>query len=342
VKLYSLVGRRLLQLIPLAFLATSATFLLASLIPGDFFTSLEASLTVRPETVAQLRQQYGMNEPAHVQYGRWLQRCLHLDLGYSFIYSKPVTSVVARALANTLWIGLPVLVLALIGGVTLGGLHAVYQRRPLGYLLDFLSTVALSLPSMILGLAALLLAARTQWFPLGSMESSILTSPSTIQWLADRLHHLLLPILCLTIPVSASIERIQYAATQTMLNEPHIRAARARGLTSRRVFFRYLVRPSLNPVLSTLGPMIGAILSGSLVLEWIFSWPGLGKVTYDALLQRDVFLLLGCVAGGSLVLVLGNLSADILLFVLDPRTRESLGSTASGSDRLMTGEEVVS
>jgi peptide/nickel transport system permease protein len=329
VRLYSLVARRLLHLIPLAFLATSATFLLASLIPGDFFSSLEASLSVRPETVAQLRQQYGMNEPVFVQYGRWLQHLLRLDLGYSLYYAKPVTTVVASALANTLWIGLPALVLALIGGVTLGALHALHHGRPLGYLLDFLSTIALSLPSMILGFAALLLAAGTQWFPLGSMESSNLTAPSTIQWLADRFHHLLLPILCLTLPVSASIERIQYAATQTVLNEPHVRAARARGLPPRRVFFRYLVRPSLNPVLSTLGPAIGAILSGSLVLEWIFSWPGLGKVTRDALLQRDIFLLLGCVAGGSLVLVLGNLSADILLFALDPRTREPLGEKIS-------------
>ena len=341
-KLYSLVGRRLLQLIPLAFLATSATFLLASLIPGDFFTSLEASLTVRPETVAQLREQYGLNEPAYVQYGRWLQRSLRLDLGYSFIYAKPVTPVVARALGNTLWIGLPALVLALILGITLGGLHAVYERRPMGYALDFLSTVALSLPSMILGLGALLLAAGTQWFPLGSMESSNLATPSPLHWLADRLHHLLLPILCLPVPVSASIERIQYSATQSMLHEPHVRAARARGLTARRVFFRYLVRPSLNPVLSTLGPMIGAVLSGSLVLEWIFSWPGLGKITYDALLQRDVFLLLGCVAGASLVLVLGNLTADILLFVLDPRTRETVSTSASDGQRVMPGEQILS
>lgn len=121
----------------------------------------------------------------------------------------------------------------------------------------------------------------------------------------------------------ASVERIQYTATRGTLQELYIRSAQSRGLAPSRIFFQHLVRPSLNPILSTLGPMFAAMLSGSLVLEWIFSWPGLGKVTYDALFNRDIFLLIGCVASGSLLLVLGNLTADILLYGLDPRTRDS-------------------
>jgi peptide/nickel transport system permease protein len=142
-------------------------------------------------------------------------------------------------------------------------------------------------------------------------------------WLsvADRLHHLFLPVACLTIPVLASVERIQYAAASGHHNEPYLRFARSRGLGSFRFFFQYILRPGLNPVLSISGPMLGGILSGSLVLEVIFAWPGLGQATYDALFNNDLFLLAGCIVGSSLLLVIGNLLADLALVILDPRTR---------------------
>jgi ABC-type dipeptide/oligopeptide/nickel transport system permease component len=149
-------------------------------------------------------------------------------------------------------------------------------------------------------------------------------APGALHWIADRMHHLCLPVFCLTAPVLAYIERIQHASMQSGDNQLYLRCAHARGLSSIRIFLQYMLRPGLNPVLSITGPMLGGILSGSLVLEVIFAWPGLGQITYDALFNRDLFLLAGCVLGSSFLLVLGNLMADMAMLALDPRTRSSL------------------
>ncbi len=272
-------------------------------------------------TVEQLRHKYGLDRPFYIQYLRWLGNVVRLDLGYSLFYQRPVSSIVADALANTLWMGIPALVLGFGAGILLGAAHALFERRLLGRLLDLISTIALSLPSLLLGLAALLFAAYTHWFPLGSMNSLGAHGAGIWRWMCDRLYHLLLPVACLTIPVMAYAERIQRAAAQGAGQELYVRGARARGLSTRRIFFHYVVRPGLNPVLSVAGPMLGGILSGSLVLEVIFAWPGLGQITYDALFNSDLFLLAGCVMGSSLLLVVGNLLADFALIALDPRTR---------------------
>lgn len=322
------LASRFLQLALLVYLVTSASFFLTSLLPGDFFTILEANPDISRETIEQLRSQYGLTDPLWVRYGRWLRNSLQLNFGVSLYYGKPVVQVVSEALINTLWIGLPALALGLAAGVALGTLHAVQKDRLLGYLFDTISAVLLSLPPLILGIAALILASRSRWFPLGGMNSVDLTGGSGLLWVLDRLHHLALPTLCLALPVLATAERIQFAAALHALHEPFVRSAKARGLPASKIFLRYLVRPSLNPILSTLGPMLAGVLSGSLVLELIFSWPGLGKVTYDGLFNRDVFLVLGCVALAGTMLVLGNLVADMLLYLMEPRTRrQAAGET---------------
>ena len=322
----TLLARRTLQLVGVAFLAVSVTFLLASLIPGDFFTPLEADPSISRETIEKLRQEYGLRGPVISQYFQWVQRTLHLDLGYSLFYGRPVAEVIGNALVSTLWLGTPALLLGLIAGIFFGTLHALHHKRALGYLLDVVSSLLLSLPSLVLGLLAILLAAHTQWFPVGG-AGSVDYQPSMTDQFLDRLHHLALPVLCLAVPVFAWVERVQYSAVRSLAGEPCLRAAYSRGLARSRVFVHYLVRPSLNPILSNLGSLFAGMLSISLVLEHIFLWPGLGRVTYDALINRDIFLLLGSVVSGSSLLVAGNLAADFLLYALDPRTRESTGPT---------------
>jgi peptide/nickel transport system permease protein len=281
--------------------------------------------TISAETIQQMRHSYGLDLPVHQQYLRWLKNLARMDLGYSLFFRTSVRAVVLEALARTLWIGIPALILGIGAGILLGSLHALYGNRAAGQTLDFIFSVALSLPAIVLGLAALMLAAQTHWFPLGGMNSSSLQEPDFWRWLADRVHHLVLPVSCLVIPITATVERIQFAATRDSLQELFIRAARARGLGRSRIFVQYLLRPTLNPILSTSGPMIGGVLSGSLVLEIIFSWPGLGQITYDALFNRDLFLLVGCVVGSGFLLACGNLAADFMLFALDPRTRQAQG-----------------
>jgi peptide/nickel transport system permease protein len=317
--------KRAVQLILLALLVAFVTFSLSSIIPGDFFSTHILDSSIRMETVDQLRHKYGLDQPAYIQYCHWLKDLLRLDLGYSLFYQRPVLSVVVDALGKTLWMGIPALFLGFGMGIAFGTLHGIYAQRMPGRIMDFLSAIALSLPSLLLGLAALLFAAYTNWFPLGSMNS--LLAPDAGFWASavDRIHHLVLPVACLTIPILAYVERIQYSATLKSQDEAYVRFARSRGLSSARIFFQYVLRPGLNPVLSISGPMLGGILSGSLVLEVIFAWPGLGQITYDALFNSDLFLLAGCIIGSSLLLVVGNLLTDFALMALDPRTRSQSG-----------------
>ncbi len=314
------IARRLGQFALLLVLVTAATCLLSAMIPGDFFAVQELDPAIGRETIAQLRMKHGLDQPVWIQYVRWLSNLMRLDLGYSLHYQLPVRTVLLSAAGGTLWLALPALLAGILGGVLIGTLHATWKGRPEGLALDLLSTVLLSLPSLVLGLTALLLAARTQWFPLGGMSSMTPASPGWAGWLLDRLHHLVLPVTCLSIPVLSAIERLQHTSARQTLDEPHVRSARARGLPESRIFLQHVLRPSLNAVISTSGPLLGAVLSGSLVLEIIFSWPGLGRMTYDALFNRDLFLLLGAVLASSILLMAGNLAADLLLTRLDPRT----------------------
>ncbi len=325
-RILAAISKRVFQLAALSLLVTSATFFLSSLLPGDFFSSEDLDPTIRRQTGDLMRHRYGMDEPILVQYGRWLDRVAHLDLGESRFYQQPVRRIVFDALLKTLWIGLPALFIGVLSGILLGTTHALSFRRPLGVLLDLFSSVALALPTIVLGLGALLIAAFTHWFPLGGMNSPSLPDASFVTWGADRMRHLLLPVLCLTVPILVYVERIQCAAAEGLIREPFVRAAQARGLARSRIFTHYLLRPSLNPVLSTSGPLFASILSGSLVLEMIFAWPGLGQVTLNALLSRDSALVVGCVVASTILLVASNLAADVLLLLLDPRTRSQEGA----------------
>ena len=320
-KILNAILKRFFQLAVLSLFITSATFFLSSLIPGDFFSAQGLDATARPQTLEQVRRLHSLDQPILVRYGRWLSRCAHLDFGDSIFYGRPVSNVVLDALGKTLWMGIPALVLGIMGGIFLGAIHATCRENVMGRVFDNLSAVALALPTLVLGIGALLLAAHTNWFPLGSMNSSDLQNPRFLAWLADRIHHIILPVSCLTVPILAYVERIQCAATRDILSTPYVRAAHARGLSRPRIFFRHLLKPALNPFLSTSGPLLGSILSGSLVLEVIFSWPGLGQVTYNALFSIDLTLVVGSVVGSTILLAAGNLAADILLLALDPRTR---------------------
>jgi peptide/nickel transport system permease protein len=313
--------QRVSQVFLLSFLVTFATFLLSSMIPGDFFTLHQSDPTIQAETIEILRQRHGLDQPFYLQYVRWMRGFLRLDLGYSLYLRTSVRTVIWDAAANTLWIGLPALLVGLVGGIFVGTIHGIHRNRVLGTVLDVAGTVALSLPSLVLGLGAIFFAVRTHWFPLGSISSPGLQSPGFWGWLLDRMHHLFLPALCLSVPILAAVERIQSAATADCLESHYIRSARARGLPSGRIFLQYLQRPALHPVLSTAGPIIGSVLSGSLVLEVIFAWPGLGQITYDALFNRDLYLVVGWVVSTGALLLLGNLAADLALFASDPRIR---------------------
>lgn len=324
----SLVARKILHFALLALLLSFATFLLSSFIPGDFYSARQLEPSVSQATIEKLRQEEGIGEPLHRQYQRWLGRAASLDFGHSLYYQGPVADVVIRAFINTLWLGIPAVALGMAVGIGVGSLRALYAERPLGHALGALSTAALSLPTLLTSLAALLIAARTRWLPLGGMNSASLTGTAPESWLADRLIHLILPVVCLTIPLCAYVEHIQFSAAAGTLHLHTVRSARARGLSAPRWFLNHLVRPSLHAVVAISGPILGATLGGSLVVEIVFSWPGLGQVTYHALFNRDLHLLVGCVTATGLLLVSGSVVADLIALLIDARLRSSEGTAA--------------
>ena len=181
-----------------------------------------------------------------------------------------------------------------------------------------MSVLALSLPPLLTSLLAVVIAARTGWFPVGGVAATDQQSAS------EFLRHLALPAVALALPVAALLERLQHQATRDTLSQPFITAALARGLPRERVLWRHVLVPSLKPVLAVYGTVLGTLLSGSLAVEIVMSWPGLGRLMYEALLARDTYLVAGCAAAASLFLAAGNLLSDVAVVVSDPRLRDTV------------------
>jgi peptide/nickel transport system permease protein len=210
----------------------------------------------------------------------------------------------ASALLVATALGIP---LGILTGSRRGGLLIALARG--------LSVLLLSVPPLVTSLALLLLALRTGWFPVGGL-------PPGDAGIGELLRHLAMPVLALALPVAASLERLQSRAIADALSEPCVLAALGRGVPKRRVIWRHALRLSLGPVLGIYGIMIGSLLSGSFVVEYVMSWPGLGALMLDALRSRDAYLVAGCAASGSIVLAAGTLLSDVALAAVDPRVQE--------------------
>jgi peptide/nickel transport system permease protein len=179
------------------------------------------------------------------------------------------------------------------------------------------------MPPLLTSLFLVFVAGRTGWFPAGGMSSSAVDGLSWSGWAADVIAHLPLPVLALSLPIAATFERLQAQALGEMVHQPFVLAAAARGVPDRQVILRHAWRASLRPICAVYGVVVGTLLSGSFVVEYVTAWPGLGRLMYEALRARDIYLVAGCAAMGSFLLALGMLAGDLLLAAVDPRTREA-------------------
>jgi peptide/nickel transport system permease protein len=243
---------------------------------------------------------------------------MHFDFGRSLLYSRPVSAMVSERALNTAVLATTALLLATLIGIPLG----IYSGTSAGIgrsIVRFISVLGLSVPPLIGSLALVFLAARTGWFPVGGMTSAGGLDLSWGEWAADLARHLPLPALALAIPLAAALERLQSEAIESAAREPFVAASRARGVNRVGVILHHAWPVSLRPVLGFYGVMIGTLFSGSFVVEVVTSWPGLGRLMFDALKARDLFLVAGCAATGALFLAVGALLADLLLAYTDPR-----------------------
>jgi len=315
------VLRRLLQLVPLLLAIATLTFLLLKLAGGY---TLPEDPRVTPEMIEATRLRFGLDRPWFVQFGLYLRNLvLHFDLGTSFSREQPVLVVLRAGLLNTLLLAVAGACVTWGLAIPLGVWAAARQNRFADRALSVVAFVGLSVPELLSGLLLLMLAARTGWFPVGGMRSLDWETLSAAGKVLDLLHHLLLPALVVGLVPLASRMRQMRASLLDVLRLDYITTARAKGLDERTVVFKHALRNAINPLITLFGYTLGSLLSGALVAEIIFSWPGLGRITYEALLARDQYLVVGSVLMASVTLVLGNLVADLLLAASDPRIRHA-------------------
>jgi len=296
----------------LILIVASAALLLARASPGDHLTSFEGD----PKAIAAERHRLGLDDPVIRQYGRWISRVFRFDLGESVRYpGRAVSALIAERAGYSALVGIAALLFATLVGIPTGVVTGSRLRGPLRIGVRVAVVLLLSLPPVVLSLALLLLASRTGWFPVGGLPSD--PTPGEIAW------YLVLPVLALGLPVAAVLERLQARAIADALATPSVLAARARGISRGRVVWRHAFRQSLTPVLAVYGIIIGSLISGSFVVEYVMTWPGLGRLMYDGLVSRDANLVAGCAATGAAFLALGVFAADVALAAADPRFERS-------------------
>ena len=299
--------------------ASSAALLLTRLAPGD--VTLELGAFAKPEEIAAARARLDLDRNPLEQWALWSARALRFDFGESFLYRRPVRPLVLSAAANTALLGIAALLVATALGIALG-IFTGSRRSVATTIVRAASIACISLPPLLTSLLLVFLAARTGWFPLGGMTSTGAVDQSWGSWIVDVARHLPLPVLALALPIAATFERLQAQSLGETITQPFVTAAVARGVRRRELILRHAWPVSLRPICAVYGLAIGALLSGSFVVEYVTSWPGLGRLMYDALRARDIYLVAGCSAMGAFLLAMGTLAGDLLLAAVDPRVAE--------------------
>ena len=314
------VLRRFLQMIPLLFGISALTFILLQLAPGDFLNQMGENPAISPATIEAMRRNFGLDQPWYIQYGLYLRNILlHFDFGESFSRHQPVFTVIREGLSNTLLLAVAAAIVTWGLALPLGIWAAVRQYSWIDKTLSLIAFIWLSIPEILSGLLLLMLAARTGWFPVGGMRSIDYDDLTTLGRLRDLLWHLALPAFVVGLVPLASRMRQMRGNLLDVLRLDYVTTARSKGLDEGVVIYKHALRNALNPMITLFGYTLGALVSGSFVAEIIFSWPGLGRLTLDAILTQDQYLVMGSVLMASIVLILGNLVADLLLAVADPR-----------------------
>jgi peptide/nickel transport system permease protein len=311
--------RRLTFALLLVVAVSSSALMLTRLAPGDMTTEL--GLRARPEEVARTRARFDLNRSPAAQLGGWALRAARFDFGESFLYDRPVGGLIRRAAGNTAVLAVAALAIATLAGIPLG-IVTGSRRGALAGAIRTVSLVCLSVPPLLTSLLLLFIASRTGWLPTGGMTSVDAVDAGWSAWTLDVARHLPLPALALALPLGATFERLQAQAMTETIHQPFVVAALARGVTWRRLLIDHAWRASLRSMCAIYGLAIGALLSGSFVVEYVTAWPGLGRLMYEALRARDIYLVAGCAAMGGVFLAFGSLVSDLLLFAADPRVRE--------------------
>ncbi len=276
---------------------------------------------ISPKTIAALRAEFGMDQPPLIQYLHWLWSILHLNFGLSFAYNVPVKWLIGSRALNTLLLSITSLIAAWSIAIPLGIYSAVHQYSFMDGLLSTGAFVAISVPSFFSALLLLYAAFRTHLVPLQGLTSPDFDFLPWWRQVLDVAWHLILPTIALGVFSVGGLMRYMRTNLLDVLRADYVKTARAKGIAERVVILKHAVRNAINPLVTLFGFELGGLLSGAAFVENVLGYPGLGRLILEAVLKKDVFVVMGSLLLGSVLLILGNLMADVLLAYVDPRIR---------------------
>ena len=295
-------------------------FLILQLAPGDAVDVLAGEAgAADPGYVADLRQRFGLDQPLPVQLGRYLLNLARLDLGYSFRHNMPVGELIIQRLPATLLLMVASLGIAFIGGIVLGATAARKVNSLTDNVISVLALLAYATPLFWLGLMLLILFTLKLNLLPGSGMVTIGVDGTILERALDVLRHLILPATTLSLFYMATYTRLMRASMLEVFGMDYVRTARAKGISDHRVVYRHVLRNAVLPMITMLGVQVGSLLGGAVVVEVVFGWPGLGRLAFEAIFQRDFNLLLGILLLSSCLVILVNLAVDLTYSRLDPR-----------------------
>ncbi|WP_254173009.1 ABC transporter permease [Planktothrix pseudagardhii] len=317
------IGKRLLQAILTLFLASALCFTITQLAPGDYLDNLSNNPQISQETLDQLRVKFHLDKSAVEQYWFWLGQIVgYGNFGYSFANQRSVTSLLLERVPATLLLAILSLIITWAIGIPLGIVGAVHQNRFIDRFLQVISYTGQGFPSFITALLLLFLAQKTSpLFPVGGMTSINFPDLSPLGKIADIAWHSILPTLALSITSFAGLQRLMRGQLLDVLRQDYIQTARAKGLPENRVIYIHALRNAVNPLITLLGFEFASLLGGAFIAETFFNWPGLGKLILQAVQQQDLYLVMASLMMGAVMLIIGNLLADLLLKAVDPRIK---------------------
>jgi peptide/nickel transport system permease protein len=319
------VARRVGHAVLVLFGVSVLSFVFAEASPGSVFDDLRLNPQISPETIETLRVRYGLDRSLPEKFGLWLRSIAQGELGFSVAHNGPVGPLIWPRARNTLFLTATATTLAWLIAVPLGTWAASRRGTWIDRLAAGATTFFLAVPDLLLGLLLLVFAVRSGLFPTGGMVSVDFASLDTWSQVKDVLSHFFLPVTALTLLNLPVLVRHVRASVIDAMASPFVQGGRALGMSERRVLFRYALRVAANPLLSLLGLSIAALLSASLVIETIMSWPGLGPLLLASVVARDLHVVVGVVTCSTILLIAGNFLADALLYWSDPRIRPSRG-----------------
>ena len=315
------LAQRLFRAILLLVGVSALCFLFTEMAPGSFFEELRLNPQISPQTLADLQARYGLNQSLAVRYTRWVRSAAHGDFGYSLAYNAPVGPLLRARASNTLLLTSIATLLTWVIALPLGLLTAACRGKSFDRLITVGSSFLLSVPEIVIAIALLALAVRSRIVPLGGIASLGYDDLSAWQKFRDISLHLLLPASILVLGGIAVVERHVRASVAEVLAAPCIQAARGLGISKTRLLFRHVLPLAANPAISLFGFSLAGLLGGSLLVEVITGWPGVGPLILDATFSRDVYVVIAAIMLSAVFMIAGNFIADLLLFACDPRIR---------------------